>query len=1122
MQRLKILPLLLVPCLAVLCLPDTALGQVTLTVTDQQNPPNQVSQLTFNLPGSSATQTVVATANVFTTLRIQTDPGSSAWLKVNNAAGTSFVNATPSALLNVSVSTAGLTGQTYVGYFDVMIDNPQQQPKVHVVVTLNLTSSSGLFANPTSLAFTGVQGTGVTSPSGSLLTFSSTAVSLGYSLFAQTQNGGNWIQLNPTTGITGTLQNSTQVTINTTGLAVGTYQGTITATSTSTLDSVVVPVTLTITSTSTLSISPSTLQPFLFQVGGSLPAVQTLTVSSATTTSFSVGQTATWVSVSPLSGTVGPGSPLTLSVGANPSGLFPSTYDASITLTPSAGVTQQVPVRLVVSNNALLTATPRSLSFVAGASGQPPASQTVQVGVTGTGAAIPFSISANQNWISVITNQNFAGSGSPATLTVSVNQSTLAVGTYNGTITITPTNGDNYTQSVDVTLTVGTSTQISAGPASLYFAFQTTRQPPGPQQISIQSTGQATTFTVTTFTDSCGSGWLLTPSVSSNLTPATMTVNVNAPGLPSGTCRGHITVTPASGSAIDIPIRLAISSNALLTVSQSLGFGYANVAAGQSGPQQTLSLGSTDNSSVSFSVAPSTFWLGVSGGTTTPQTITAFYQTAGLSPGSYGASLTITSAAIPEGSFSIPVTLIINPNITVSVSPSSLDFSMGQGGTVPASKNLTLSNSGGTPTPTYTASISSSCSSLLSVSPTSGLASGTLTVSVLSNTASVGTYNCQVILSYSGASTQGTSIPVTLTITSPRTLNVPSTPLTFNYQLTQSQPASQTIRLTDTGGAVQFTVGTTSTPSGWLSTDTTTGNTPKDVVVTVNTAGLSVGTYSGTITISAPGVLANPVAISVTLNVTAAPSPQPVTITSTASNLAGAISPGALITIKGTLLGPTNPPNNGLFTVNAQGRIDSTLYGVRVLFDGIPGTPIYVSATQINVFAPYELAGRLSTNVTIEYNSIASSPISVRVTDAAPAIFTQNQQGFGPSATLNQNGTVNGPPTGQTLPAAVNTIIAVYATGGGQTNPPSSTGGVTPASLPLRVIPPVGSKSATIGGIPAEVVFAGAAPGLAAGVEQWNIRVPTPPPGTSLSGTQPVVITVNGVSSPAGPTVTIQ
>jgi uncharacterized protein (TIGR03437 family) len=308
-------------------------------------------------------------------------------------------------------------------------------------------------------------------------------------------------------------------------------------------------------------------------------------------------------------------------------------------------------------------------------------------------------------------------------------------------------------------------------------------------------------------------------------------------------------------------------------------------------------------------------------------------------------------------------------------------------------------------------------------------------------------------------------------------------------------------------------VGTTATPPNFFSVDANAGSTPKVLTVSINTQGLTAGTYNGSISITGAG-LNTPATANVTLTVTAAPAPQPLTVANAASNQAGGIAPGELIVVKGAALGPSTPPNNGLFTVNGQGRVDSVLFGVRVLFDGIPGTPIYVSSTQVNAIAPWELLGRLNTNVVVEYSGVASAAIQVRVDAASPAIYTVNTTGSGQAAVLNQDGTFNGPFSATTRLAAQNSVISVYANGGGTTNPPSATGTVTPGQL-LRL---TGFVTATVGGQNAVVEYAGAAPLLVNGVVQLNIRVPIGVTGNNV----PVSFTVNGASSPAGPTIAVQ
>jgi uncharacterized protein (TIGR03437 family) len=228
--------------------------------------------------------------------------------------------------------------------------------------------------------------------------------------------------------------------------------------------------------------------------------------------------------------------------------------------------------------------------------------------------------------------------------------------------------------------------------------------------------------------------------------------------------------------------------------------------------------------------------------------------------------------------------------------------------------------------------------------------------------------------------------------------------------------------------------------------------------------------------------------------------PQPIAIVNSASGLPGPIAPGEWITIEGAQLGP---PDGDGYIVNDNGSVDSTLAGVQVLFDTIPGTPAYVSGGLINVVAPYEIADRASTNISVIYQQTVSLPIPQAVGAVSPAIYR----------VTNQNGTQNGPQGSDAEPAPVGSVISVYGTGGGQTDPPSATGSVSPqAALPLA-----NSVTATIGGKPAAVMFAGASPGDLTGVFRLDIQTPAGVTGDAL----PIAITIDGVSSPPGPTIAV-
>jgi uncharacterized protein (TIGR03437 family) len=126
-------------------------------------------------------------------------------------------------------------------------------------------------------------------------------------------------------------------------------------------------------------------------------------------------------------------------------------------------------------------------------------------------------------------------------------------------------------------------------------------------------------------------------------------------------------------------------------------------------------------------------------------------------------------------------------------------------------------------------------------------------------------------------------------------------------------------------------------------------------------------------------------------------------------------------------------------------------------------------------------------------------------------LFTSDLSGKGQGAILNQDYSVNT----EAHPAAKGSVVMIYGEGGGQTDPPGIDGTVTGNILATLVTTPV---TVEIGGIQAEVLFAGAAPGLVNGVMQINARIP----GGVPSGNVPVIVTVGSVSSQAGVTVAVR
>jgi uncharacterized protein (TIGR03437 family) len=212
-----------------------------------------------------------------------------------------------------------------------------------------------------------------------------------------------------------------------------------------------------------------------------------------------------------------------------------------------------------------------------------------------------------------------------------------------------------------------------------------------------------------------------------------------------------------------------------------------------------------------------------------------------------------------------------------------------------------------------------------------------------------------------------------------------------------------------------------------------------------------------------------------------------------ASFVSGPLAPGEIFTLVGSDIGSLSAA------------------GTQVLFDGIAATLFYVATNQINGITPFELAGRSVTQMQITTGGQVISNLAVPVAAESPAIFTLDGSGVGQGAILNQDATVNSPSN----PAVRGTIISLYATGSGPTNPAGADGQIA-GTDPLTPTLPV---SVQIGGVAAEVLYAGTAPGLSIGVLQVNCRVPANViPGYSVS----IALTVGSVSSAENVTLAVQ
>jgi uncharacterized protein (TIGR03437 family) len=234
-------------------------------------------------------------------------------------------------------------------------------------------------------------------------------------------------------------------------------------------------------------------------------------------------------------------------------------------------------------------------------------------------------------------------------------------------------------------------------------------------------------------------------------------------------------------------------------------------------------------------------------------------------------------------------------------------------------------------------------------------------------------------------------------------------------------------------------------------------------------------------------------------------------VVSAADYRGGGVAPGEIVVLFPSHAGP---PDFAQPQLN-YGTVSTSAGATRVFFDGVPAPMVYSVSGQVCAVVPYEVSNKKETQVVIEYQGVRSTPVTLAVVESAPAIFTADLSGKGQAAILNETGCCNSARN----PARRGSAVALYATGEGQTTPHGANGNVPvyarAADLPAPRLP----VKVTLGGVPAEIDYAGGAPHSIAGLLQVNFRVPANAP---LGGAVPLVLTVGSARSVDGVTMAIR
>ena len=204
-------------------------------------------------------------------------------------------------------------------------------------------------------------------------------------------------------------------------------------------------------------------------------------------------------------------------------------------------------------------------------------------------------------------------------------------------------------------------------------------------------------------------------------------------------------------------------------------------------------------------------------------------------------------------------------------------------------------------------------------------------------------------------------------------------------------------------------------------------------------------------------------------------------LVNSADNQSGWLAPNAIATLYGRNLayGTRTLSSDDIRTGVLPTVLPNT--GVRVLVNGLPANPYYVSPTQINFLIPPNLLPGPST-VQLVIDGLAGPQIPVALAAAAPALFQLDQQNV---IATRADGSLITPTTS----AKPGDVIVLYATGLGPAVPPVGYGELPRSLAPLQMLTDFHVLLDGNAIDPSAIAYAGIAPGFA-GLYQINLILP--------------------------------
>jgi large repetitive protein len=660
-----------------------------------------------------------------------------------------------------------------------------------------------------------------------------------------------------------------------------------------------------------------------------------LTLGEAT---YAAGQPQGWLAVGALSKTsVSAGTDsATFDVRPMDTALPPGTYTATVPVSATSPGAQNRPrsvtVRYTVGPDPRIELSPATATFAVRQNAAAPAVQEVAIRNGGSGtldgitAVTGYADGQPGGWLST----GLSATTAPATLSLSINRTTLEPGTYAASVTINAPDAGNGSQTLSVSFTVTADPRIEIGAAAASFSARQNGASPAPQTVAVTNAGTGVLGSLSAAVahgDGQPAGWL-TATLDGAAAPATLTLAATTGALAPGTYTAGVVVTSpeASNSPQTLSVSFTVAPDPRIELAPShIAFAVRQNAAAPPAQVVTIQNGGTGTlGTLSFATRytqgePAGWLSATASGETAPATLALAVNSTTLEPGTYSAEVEVRSPDASNSPQTLRVSYTVDGDPRIQVSPAAVAFAVRQNASAPAPQVVAVTNAGTGTLDSLAFTIRYAAdqpTGWLDAALDGATAPAALTLRVANTGLAPGSYTATLDIDSPRASNGPQQVSVTYTVAPDPRIALDPTRVSFAAIGGGALPAARTVGVTNAGtgtlDGLSYEIGySEGEPQGWLGATLSGDAAPAELVLRPTSAGLPPGSYTAEVRVVSPG---------------AANSPQTVTVTYVIEQAQLVLSPTAL-SFLGVAGSPT-PPDAQLVQVTATG--EGTITGLYV------------------------------------------------------------------------------------------------------------------------------------------------------------------------------------------------